>query len=326
MYILLINLSLGDLCFTSTTVPRLLYSLFTGDQSINHTACLTQVFFFLMAGNVSSYVLAVMAWDRYVAVCRPLHYATVVTRPRCIMLIGGVWVGTTLHSLLHTVLIARLTFCSSRDIPHFYCDVYPLLQLACSDTSLNYIIALVEGSTDIILPAACIVISYVFIGAAVNGVRATGGLHKALATCGSHLAVVMLFYGTLIIVYIQPLGQTEVQGKSGDLVASIMFSVVAPTLNPYIYGLQNRKIKASLALPNIAMKVTFSAKVLVKSERKPSDLSFFGRLNRSFPVSAQIMVEDGRRKLGFDSWKRARQGKKEGGAKSPLIDGEFRWC
>ncbi|XP_051829505.1 olfactory receptor 1361-like [Antechinus flavipes] len=188
-----------------------------------------------------------MAWDRYVAVCRPLHYATVVTLPRCIMLIGGVWVGTTLHSLLHTVLIARLTFCSSRDIPHFYCDVYPLLQLACSDTSLNYIIALVEGSADIILPAACIVISYVFIGAAVNGVRATGGLHKALATCGSHLAVVMLFYGTLIIVYIQPLGQTEVQGRSGDLVASIMFSVVAPTLNPYIYSLQNRKIKASLA-------------------------------------------------------------------------------
>ncbi|XP_068941998.1 olfactory receptor 1f45-like [Petaurus breviceps papuanus] len=247
MYILLVNLSLGDLCFTSTTVPRLLYSLFTGDQSISHTACLTQVFFFLMAGNVGSYVLAAMAWDRYVAICRPLHYASVVTLPRCLMLMGGIWVGTTLHSLLHTTLIARLTFCSSRDIPHFYCDVYPLLHLACSDTSLNYAIALVEGSADIILPAVCIITSYAFIGAAVNRVRATAGLHKALATCGSHLAVVMLFYGTLIIVYIQPLGQVEAQGRGGDLVASIMFSVVAPTLNPYIYSLQNHKIKTSLA-------------------------------------------------------------------------------
>ncbi|XP_074073645.1 olfactory receptor 1C1-like [Macrotis lagotis] len=247
MFILLINLSLGDLCFTSTTVPRLLYSLFTGDQSISHTACLTQVFFFLMAGNVSSYVLAVMAWDRYMAVCRPLHYASVVTLPRCMILMGGVWVGTTLHSLLYTALIARLTFCSRHDIPHFYCDVYPLLQLACSDTSLNYAVALIEGSADIILPVTCIVTSYAFIGAAVSGVRATGGLQKAIATCGSHLAVVMLFYGTLIIVYIQPLGQAETQNKSGDLVASVMFSVVAPTLNPYIYSLQNRKIKVSLA-------------------------------------------------------------------------------
>uniref|UniRef100_F7C5K6 Olfactory receptor n=1 Tax=Monodelphis domestica TaxID=13616 RepID=F7C5K6_MONDO len=247
MYIFLANLSLGDLCFTSTTVPRLLYSLFTRDQTISHTACLTQVFFFHMAGNLSSYVLAAMAWDRYVAICRPLHYATVVTLPRCLMLLGGLWVGTSLHSLLNTVLTARLTFCSHHDILHFHCDIYPLLQLACSDTSLNYEVILIEGSIDIILPAACIITSYGFIGVAVIGVRATGGLHKALATCGSHLAVVMLFYGTLIIVYLLPLSQAEAQVRGGNLVASVMFSVVAPTLNPYIYSLQNHKIKLSLA-------------------------------------------------------------------------------
>ncbi|XP_027713370.1 olfactory receptor 1E5-like, partial [Vombatus ursinus] len=139
MYMLLVHLSLADLCFTSTTMPRLLHALLTGDRTITHSACLTQVFFFLLAGNVDSYVLAAMAWDRYVAICQPLHYATVVTQPRCAVLLGAVWVGTALHSLLHTFLTVRLFFCSNHALPHFYCDVYPLLQIACSDTSLNFL-------------------------------------------------------------------------------------------------------------------------------------------------------------------------------------------
>ncbi|XP_074140814.1 olfactory receptor 1f45-like [Sminthopsis crassicaudata] len=246
MYVLLVNLSLADLCFTSTTVPRLLYALLTGDQTITHSACLSQVFFFLMAGNVDSYVLAAMAWDRYVAICKPLHYATVVTLPRCMVLLGAVWVGTALHSLLHTALIARLTFCTNRALPYFYCDVHPLLHLACSDASLNYMIAIVEGGSVIIVPAICIMASYAFIGAAVCQIRAPGGLRKAFSTCGSHLTVVILFYGTVVGVYLQPPSQAKDQKKDRDLVATIMFSVVAPTLNPYIYSLQNREIKAAL--------------------------------------------------------------------------------
>ncbi|XP_068942003.1 olfactory receptor 1J4-like [Petaurus breviceps papuanus] len=228
-------------------MPRLLHALLTGDRTITHSACLTQVFFFLLAGNVDSYVLAAMAWDRYVAICRPLHYATVVTLPRCVVLLGVVWVGTALHSLLHTFLTANLSFCSNHALPHFYCDVYPLLQIACSDTSLNFLVALIEGGSTILLPAVCIVISYAYIGSAVYKVRATGGVSKALATCGSHLCVVGLFYGTLVGVYLQPPAQLNTQGRDRDLVATVMFSVVAPTLNPYIYSLQNREIKASLA-------------------------------------------------------------------------------
>ncbi|KAM9061142.1 olfactory receptor 1361-like [Sarcophilus harrisii] len=246
MYVLLVNLSLADLCFTSTTVPRLLYALLTGDQTITHSACLSQVFFFLMAGNVDSYVLAAMAWDRYVAICKPLHYATVVTLPRCMVLLGAVWVGTALHSLLHTVLIAGLTFCTNRALPYFYCDVHPLLHLACSDTSLNYMTAIVEGGSVIILPAICIMASYAFIGAAVCQIRAPGGFRKAFSTCGSHLTVVILFYGTVVGVYLQPPSQVKDQKEARDLAATIMFSVVAPTLNPYIYSLQNREIKAAL--------------------------------------------------------------------------------
>ncbi|XP_027724792.1 olfactory receptor 1361-like, partial [Vombatus ursinus] len=197
MYVFLVNLSLADLCFTSATMPRLLYALLTGDQTITHSACLSQVFFFLMAGNVDSYVLAAMAWDRYVAICKPLHYATVVTLPRCVVLLGAVWVGTALHSLLHTALLARLTFCNNHALPYFFCGLHPLLHLACSDTSLNYMMVIVEGGLVIIGPALCIMASYVFTGTAVCQVRAPGGFRKAFSTCGSHLTVVILFYGTV---------------------------------------------------------------------------------------------------------------------------------
>ncbi|XP_068942009.1 putative olfactory receptor 1F12P [Petaurus breviceps papuanus] len=247
MYVLLVNLSLADLCFTSATVPRLLYALLTGDQTITYSACLSQVFFFLMAGNVDSYVLAAMAWDRYVAICKPLHYTTVVTLPRCMGLLGAVWVGTALHSLLHTAPLVHLTFCSNHALPYFFCDIHPLLHLACSDTSLNYLVAIVEGSAVIIVPAVCIMASYVFIGAAVCQVRAPGGFRKAFSTCGSHLMVVVLFYGTVIAIYVKPPSQAEGQKEDRHLVATVMFSVVAPTLNPYIYSLQNREIKAALA-------------------------------------------------------------------------------
>ncbi|XP_072489166.1 olfactory receptor 1f45-like [Notamacropus eugenii] len=247
MYIFLINLSLADLCFTSTTLPRLLYALLTGDQTITHSACLSQVFFFLMAGNMDSYVLAAMAWDRYVAICKPLRYTTVVTLPRCIELLGAVWVGTGLHSLLHTALLARLTFCSNHALPYFFCDVHPLLYLACSDTSLNYMMVIVEGSFIVIVPAVCIMASYVFIGVAVCQVRAPGGFRKAFSTCGSHLTVVLLFYGTVVAVYLKPPRQAEGQMEDQDLVAIVMFSVVAPILNPYIYSFQNREIKSALA-------------------------------------------------------------------------------
>ncbi|XP_072489179.1 olfactory receptor 1f45-like [Notamacropus eugenii] len=254
MYVLLVNLSLADLCFTSATMPRLLYALLTGDQTITHSACLSQVFFFLMAGNVDNFVLAAMAWDRYVAICKPLHYTTVVTMPRCMVLIGAMWVGAALHSLLHTTLLARLTFCNNRTLSYFFCDIHPLLRIACSDTSLNYMMVVFQGGSVIIMPALCIMASYVFIGAAVCQVRSPGGFRKAFSTCGSHLTVVLLFYTTLVIVYVRPPSQIERQKEEQELVTRVMYSVVAPTLNPFIYSLQNREIKAALARLFMGMK------------------------------------------------------------------------
>ncbi|XP_072489217.1 olfactory receptor 1f45-like [Notamacropus eugenii] len=247
MYVLLVNLSLADLCLTSTTMPRLLYALLTGDQDITSSACLSQVFFFLMAGNMDSYVLAAMEWDTYVAICKPLHYTTVVTLSRCMVLLGTVLMGTALNSVLHIALLAQLTFCSNHALPYFFCDIHPLLHLACSDTSINYMTVIIECDIVIIIPVVCIMASYVFIGAAVFQVRAPGHFCKAFSTCGSHLTVVILFYSTVLSVYLQPPGEAEDPEEYQDLVAIVMFSMVAPTLNPYIYSLQNREIKRALA-------------------------------------------------------------------------------
>ncbi|XP_048080870.1 olfactory receptor 1F1-like [Ursus arctos] len=243
MYFFLGNLSFTDICFSSTTVPKMLANHILGTQTISFSGCLTQMYFVFMFMDMDNFLLAVMAYDRFVAICHPLRYSTKMTQQLCALLVAGSWVIANLDVLLHTLLMARLSFCADNAIPHYFCDVTPLLKLSCSDTHLNEMMILFEAGLIMIAPFICILASYVLITCAVLRVPSTKGRWKAFSTCGSHLAVVSLFYGTIIAVYFNPLFSHLAEV---DIAAAVMFTVVTPMLNPFIYSLRNKDIKGAL--------------------------------------------------------------------------------
>ncbi|XP_062954997.1 olfactory receptor 1F1-like [Cynocephalus volans] len=253
MYFFLSNLSFVDICFSSTTVPKMLANYILGSQSISISGCLTQMYFVFVFADMDSFLLAVMAYDRFVAICRPLHYRAKMTCQLCFLLVTGSWVISHLNGLLHTLLMARLSFCADNVIPHFFCDVYALLKLSCSDTQLNELMILSEGALIMITPFVCILASYVHITCAVLRVPSTRGRWKAFSTCGSHLAVVSLFYGTIIALYFNP---SSSHSAEEDPVTTVMYTVVTPMLNPFIYSLRNRDLKG--ALRKVFGRKTFS--------------------------------------------------------------------
>nr|XP_060465533.1 olfactory receptor 1468-like [Panthera onca] len=181
--------------------------------------------------------------DRYMAICNPLHYTTTMSPQRCLLLVTVSWVLSHLHSLTHMILMARLSFCGPNVIHHFFCDVQPLLTLSCSDTSVNELLAFTEGSLVIMSPFILIIVSYVHITRAVLRVPSRGGRHKVFSTCGSHLTVVALFYGTAISVYIRP---SSTYSVTKDSVVTVIYTVVIPMLNPFIYSLRNKDMKQAL--------------------------------------------------------------------------------
>ncbi|GAB1300617.1 Olfactory receptor [Apodemus speciosus] len=243
MYFFLSNLSFMDVCFSSTTVPKVLAIYILGSQTISFSGCLTQLYFLCVFAGMDDYLLAVMAYDRYVAICYPLHYTTKMTHQLCTLLVVGSWVVANLNCLLHALLIARLSFCGNNIIPHFFCDATPLLKLSCSDTQLNELMIHTEGAVVMVTPFACILISYIYITYAVLRVSSPRGRWKAFSTCGSHLAVVCLFYGTIISLYFNP---SSSHSPGRDMAAAMMYTVVTPMLNPFIYSLRNRDMKGAL--------------------------------------------------------------------------------
>ncbi|XP_008573180.1 PREDICTED: olfactory receptor 1F1-like [Galeopterus variegatus] len=253
MYFFLSNLSFIDICFSSTTVPKMLANHKLESQSISISGCLTQMYFVFVFADMDSFLLAVMSYDRFVAVCHPLHYTAKMTCQLCVLLVTGSWVISHLNGLLHTLLMARLPFCADNVIPHFFCDVNALLKLSCSDTQLNELMILTEGALIMITPFVCILASYVHISCAVLRVPSTRGRWKAFSTCGSHLAVVSLFYGTIIALYFNP---SSSHSAEEDPTATVMYTVVTPMLNPFIYSLRNRDLKG--ALRKVFVRKTFS--------------------------------------------------------------------
>ncbi|XP_075384369.1 olfactory receptor 1F1-like [Tenrec ecaudatus] len=243
MYFFLSNLSLVDICFTSTTTPKMLTNHVLGSQSISFLGCFTQMYFLFMFVDMDNFLLAVMAYDRYVAVCHPLHYTTKMTPRLCALLVIGSWVVANLNVLLHTLLMTRLSFCADNRIPHYFCDATPLLKLSCSDTYLNEMMIHTEGGLIMITPFVCILVSYICITTAVLRVPSTKGKWKAFSTCGSHLAVVALFYGTIIAVYFNP---SSSHSAETDPAATVLYTVVTPMLNPFIYSLRNKDLKRAL--------------------------------------------------------------------------------
>ncbi|XP_031208779.1 olfactory receptor 1361-like [Mastomys coucha] len=242
MYFFLANLSSVDICFSSVTVPKALVNHVLGSKTISYTECMAQMYFLFIFGNLDGFLLSVMAYDRYVAICHPLHY-TMMMRPRlCVLLVAISWAITNLHALFHILLMIQLTFCSYNAVHHFFCDPYLILKLSCSDTFINDVAAFTEGPLIFLTPFICIVVSYAYIYAKVLKMPSVHGIRKALSTCGSHLTVVCLFYGAILGVYMHPSSSYSLQ----DAVASIIFTVVTPMVNPFIYSMRNCDIKGAL--------------------------------------------------------------------------------
>ncbi|XP_037350251.1 olfactory receptor 1P1-like [Talpa occidentalis] len=247
MYFFLASLSSADILFVSTTVPKALVNIQTQNKSISYGGCLTQLYFFLTFGDMDSFLLATMAYDRYVAICQPLHYTMIMSPRRCTLLITVCCTLTNIVAIIQTLLTLRLSFCSNRIIPDFYCDLQPLIKLACSDTKVNDLSLLLLGGTAILVPFTLILISYIRIVTAILRLPSAQGRRKAFSTCGSHLAVVALFFGTVIRAYLCP-STSSSNSVEKNTAAAVMYTVVTPLLNPFIYSLRNKDMKGALGV------------------------------------------------------------------------------
>ncbi|XP_018432321.1 PREDICTED: olfactory receptor 1361-like [Nanorana parkeri] len=239
MYMLLGHLSFLDMCYTTVTFPKMLVGLLLDDQTITFGGCFAQLFFFISFGQTESFLLAVMAYDRYVAICCPLHYVDRVTRWLCVCLTGLSWFSGFLNAALHTGLAARLSFCSSNQIGHFFCDITPLLKISCVSTVLNEIVIYVAGIFIVCTPFLCILLSYVYILLAIIRIPSAKGRHKTFSTCSSHLTVVCMFYGTVLLMYMRP---ASYSGEH-DKIFALLYTFITPLLNPFIYGLKSMEVK-----------------------------------------------------------------------------------
>lgn len=241
MYFLLANLSLVDIFFSSVTIPKVLVNYILHSKAISFRGCLTQMYFMIALANTDSYILAAMAYDRAVAISRPLHYTTIMSPRTCVLLVAGSWVVGNANALPHTLLTASLSFCGNQEVANFYCDIVPLLKLSCSDIHFN-VKMMYLGVGVFSVPLLCIIISYVRVFSTVLRVPSTKGVRKAFSTCGSHLTVVSLYYGTVMGMYFRPLTSYSLK----HAVITVMYMTVTPMLNPFIYSLRNRDMKAAL--------------------------------------------------------------------------------
>ncbi|XP_077003611.1 olfactory receptor 7A10-like [Tamandua tetradactyla] len=243
MYFFLANLSFADICFTSTTVPKMLVNLHTETKTISYGNCLTQMYFCMIFAGLDDFLLTVMAYDRYMAICHPLHYRLIMNPRLCGLLLLVSWILSVLNSLLHGLMVLQLNFCTELEIPHFLCEFTQVIQLACSDTFLNDLV--MYFTTGILggIPLTGILFSYSKIAGSILRISSRGGKYKAFSTCGSHLSVVSLFYGTAFGVY---LSSAATQNTRASTIVSVMYTVVTPMLNPFIYSLRNKDIKHAL--------------------------------------------------------------------------------
>ena len=243
MYFVLSNLSFVDICFTSTTIPKMLWNIWTQSKVITYEGCIIQMQFFTLFIGLDVFLLTVMAYDRFVAICHPLHY-TVIMNPRlCGLMVLVSWIISVLNSLLESLMMWRLSFCTVLEIPHFFCELNQMIQIACSDTFLNNLemyfkaVFLAGGSF------ICIIYSYSKIVSSIHRISSAQGKYKAFSSCASHLLVVLIFYCTGLGVYLSLAGT---HSSHTSATASVMYTVVTPMLNPFIYSLRNKDLKRAL--------------------------------------------------------------------------------
>ncbi|KFO28726.1 olfactory receptor 7E24 [Fukomys damarensis] len=243
MYFFLSNLSLADICFISTTVPKMIFDILTHSRIISYVGCLTQMSLFVLFVCVDDMLLTVMAYDRFVAICHPLNYAVIMNPYRCILLLLLSVFVSVVNSQMHNLIALQVTCFKDVEIASFFCDPSQLLHLSCSDTLINNIVPYVFGTLLGFFPMSGIIFSYYKIVSATLKIPSFEGRYKAFSTCGSHLSVVCLFYGTSTGVY---LGSAVSYSPRKGMVASLMYTVVTPMLNPFIYSLRNRDISSTL--------------------------------------------------------------------------------
>ncbi|XP_053418551.1 olfactory receptor 5I1 [Nycticebus coucang] len=240
MYFFLSNLSFVDLCYSSVIVPKMLVNFLSENKSISFYGCALQFYFFCAFADTESFILAAMAYDRYVAICNPLLYTVVMSRGICIRLIILSYIGGNMSSLVHSSFAFILKYCDKNVINHFFCDLPPLLKLSCTDTSINEWLLSTYGSSVEITCFVIIVISYSFILQSVLKIRSTSGRKKTFSTCASHLTSVVIYQGTLLFIYSRP---SYLYSPSTDKVISVFYTIFIPVLNPLIYSLRNRDVK-----------------------------------------------------------------------------------
>lgn len=240
MYFFLGNLSILDICYTSTFVPLMLVHLLSARKTISFIGCAIQMCLSLSTGSTECLLLAIMAYDRYLAICRPLRYPMLMSHQLCLLLAGAAWLLCLFKSVTETVIAMRLPFCGHHTVSHFTCEILAILKLACGDTSVSEALLLMGAILLLPVPLAFICLSYTLILATILRVPSATGRRKAFSTCSAHLAVVLLFYGTVIFMYMKPKSK---KAHISDEVFTVLYAVVTPMLNPVIYSLRNKEVK-----------------------------------------------------------------------------------
>ncbi|XP_057552402.1 olfactory receptor 5K4-like [Hippopotamus amphibius kiboko] len=236
MYIFLGNLALMDSCCSCAITPKMLENFFSKDRMISLYECMAQFYFLCFAETADCFLLAAMAYDRYVAICNPLQYHTRMSKKLCIQMITGVYIACNLHSMIHVGLLLRLTFCMSSQIDHFFCDILPLYRLSCTDPYINELMIYIFSMPIQIFTIATVLVSYICILFTVFKMKSKEGRGKALSTCASHFLSVSIFY-ICLLMYIRPFEE-----GSKDIPVAVFYTIVIPLLNPFIYSLRNKEV------------------------------------------------------------------------------------
>ncbi|KAL1781392.1 olfactory receptor 150 [Sigmodon hispidus] len=245
MYFFLSSLSFTDLCYSTIITPKMLVNFVANKNIISYQECMTQLYFFIAFVISESHMLAVMAYDRYVAICNPLLYNVTMSYQVCSRMVGGVYSMGFIGAAVHTLCMLRVVFCKNNIINHYFCDLFPLMEIACSSTFVNEVVLLCLSAFNIFIPTMTILSSYTFIIASILRIKSTEGRFKTFSTCSSHMLAVTVFYGSAAFMYLQPSSVSSMdQGK----VSSVFYTIVIPMLNPIIYSLRNKDVKITLKM------------------------------------------------------------------------------
>ncbi|XP_007955998.1 olfactory receptor 4S2-like [Orycteropus afer afer] len=240
MYFFLKYLSFVDICYSSVTAPKMIINLLVKSKTISYMGCMLQLFGVHFFGPTEVFILVVMAYDRYVAICKPLHYMTIMDQDRCQKMLLGAWLGGFLHSIIELALMLQLPFCGPNVINHYFCDVHPMLKLACTDTYVFGVVDTATSGTVALGTFIILIISYTLILMSLRK-QSAEGRRKALSTCGSHITVVIMFFGPCTFMYMRP-NTTFAEDK----MVALFYTIIAPMLNPLIYTLRNAEVKNAM--------------------------------------------------------------------------------